>query len=256
MRYAVAATGAVPVRRKADHRSEMVNQLLFGEVVKVVNQKGDQWIKLQSLYDGYEGWCQAAMLRYWDKTGGSETANAVVTDLFGKVRLDDGAVITVPAGASLYIQSGKKGRLADAGYRYHGNSAMMSGQQPSLSLLQKLVLPWQNAPYLWGGRTPMGVDCSGLVQVIFKQMGIVLPRDAWQQAEKGKAIRQFNKAKAGDLAFFERGGKIIHVGILLPEEQIIHASGKVRIDRLTKKGIVNAETGQLMVHLKKIQRLY
>ena len=120
----------------------------------------------------------------------------------------------------------------------------------------KFTDQWLNAPYLWGGRTPLGVDCSGFAQIIFKTLGIDLSRDAWQQAQQGKPVKKLKNAVIGDLAFFDDKEEIVHVGILLNNEQIIHASGKVRIDPTDKKGITNSDTGKRTHRLRAIRRYW
>ena len=113
-----------------------------------------------------------------------------------------------------------------------------------------------NAPYLWGGRSPLGIDCSGFTQVVYKLAGQKLQRDAYQQADQGITLGFIEEAEAGDLAFFDNDeGKIIHVGILLGQGKIIHASGKVRIDRIDHQGIFNEETGKYSHKLRIIKRI-
>lgn len=255
MKYAVVQVPAVPVRKKPDHRSEMVNQLLFGEAVKVIKEKKELWSKVKSLHDGYEGWVQRAMLLETDELSVSTRSIYVVAEMFGKVKLA-AKKLHVPAGSTLPFLENKKGRLGAMQYRFSGNYIKRDECPPSAGRVEELSKPWLGVPYLWGGRTPMGIDCSGLVQVVFKQMGIDLPRDTWQQAEEGKLVKKFKQAKPGDLAFFTRNGRIIHVGIVLPGQKIIHSSGKVRIDELTKRGIVHAESGKLLVKLERIKRLF
>jgi hypothetical protein len=255
MKYAVVYVPAAAVRKKPDHRSEMVNQLLFGEAVKVIKEKKVLWSKVQSLHDGYEGWVQRVMLLETDVRTANTRCDFVVADMFGKIKLA-AKKLHVPAGSTLPFLENKKGRLGAMQYSFSGNYIKRDESPPSAERVEELSNPWLGVPYLWGGRTPMGVDCSGLVQVVFKQMGIDLPRDTWQQAEEGKLVKKFKQAKPGDLAFFTRNGRIIHVGIVLSGQKIIHSSGKVRIDELTKRGIVHAESGKLLVKLERIKRLF
>ena len=113
-----------------------------------------------------------------------------------------------------------------------------------------------NSPYLWGGRSPFGIDCSGFTQMVFKLNGIKLPRDAYEQAEIGKTLNFIEETQKGDLAFFDNEeGKIIHTGIIIDKNKIIHSSGKVRIDNLDHYGIFNAETGKYSHNLRLIKKV-
>ncbi len=255
MEYAVVNVPAAPVRRKPVHRKEMVNQLLFGETVKVLNTKGDLWLKIRSLHDGYEGWMTNTLLEEMDEAAANAMSAFATTDILGLVKVGD-KKMNIPFGSSLPFFEGGRGKLGKDEFEFAGNYCKRDEQQPGAELLKQLILPWLHSPYLWGGRTPLGVDCSGFVQVIFKMVGIDLPRDTWQQAQEGKAVGKFKDVLPGDLAFFDNKEDIVHVGILLGDEQIIHASGKVRMDTINKKGIVNAETGKRTLRLKAIRRLW
>jgi cell wall-associated NlpC family hydrolase len=236
MEYAVVAVPAAPVRRKPNHRKEMVNQLLFGEGVKILKSSGNLWVKVQSLYDGYEGWMTTTLLKETDKSSAYQQSVFITTDLLSKITFGD-SVMQVPTGSTLPFFAEGKGRLGNEEYFYSGHFFKRDEQLPSPELVRQLSMAWLNAPYLWGGRTPLGVDCSGFVQVVYKMMGIDLPRDAWQQAQEGKPVKKLSQAQPGDLAFFDNKEDIVHVGILLDDNRLIHASGKVRIDSITKKGI-------------------
>jgi len=255
MEYAIVIVPAAPVRRKARHQNEMVSQLLFGEIVEVQKIKRGFWIKVRSLHDDYEGWITRNLLETIDEQQAKAVNEFVTTDLISTLSLNE-MTMHVPVGASLPGFENGKGKAGSHSYSFGGNYLKRYGQQPNAGMVNKLTMPWLNAPYMWGGRTPLGVDCSGFVQVSYKMMGIDLPRDAWQQAQRGKPVKKLSEAQTGDLVFFDDKDEIVHVGIMLNNEQIIHASGKVRIDSIDKKGIINLDTGKRTHRLEAIRRLW
>jgi cell wall-associated NlpC family hydrolase len=254
MEYAIVSVPAAPVRRKPNHRKEMVNQLLFGETVKVLKTKGDLWMKIRSLHDGYEGWMANTMLEEADEIIANMKPAYTTAAMLSEISIGNGS-LTVPVGSSLPFYKDGKGKLGNEEYSYTGLANNRYGNLAAADTIKQLAMAWLNAPYLWGGRTPLGVDCSGFVQVVYKQLGFDLPRDAWQQAKKGKKVIFFSEVQCGDLAFFGKEKAVTHVGILLGDGTVIHASGKVRVDAIDKKGIINVETGKRMMSLKKVRRV-
>lgn len=254
MKYAICSVAAAPMRKEDSHRSEMINQLLFGEMMEVLETKGE-WYRIKTQYDLYEGWLTHHMITEVDKQIATAPQQFVATDLINPVTLPD-QLINAPMGSFLVGLDEETQLLWDMQSRYHG--AYRNITQPlNLDLLWRTALAWINAPYLWGGKTFMGVDCSGFVQTVFKVLGIQLWRDAYQQAEQGEAIADLETSKTGDVVFFQNeNGRITHVGILLHKEQIIHASGKVRVDKIDQKGIINNENGKRTHYLHSIKRFF
>ena len=255
MEYAFVNVPAAAVRRKPKHQKEMVNQLLFGEAVQVLKTRADGWVKVNSLHDDYTGWMTASLLK---EAGREETARETVFVTAGLISLlvSGSRQMHVPIGSTLPGFNEGKTRTGNEEFQVEGPVYNCREHQPDHMLLDKLIRPWLNAPYLWGGRTPLGVDCSGFVQVVFKQLGIFLPRDAWQQAQEGDVVKKLADASPGDLVFFDDREEIVHVGILLNPETVVHASGRVRIDPIDKKGIINGETGKRTHRLKAIRRYW
>lgn len=239
----VSVVAVAPLRKAASHASEMCSQLLFGETAFLLD-KQDGFCLLRCVYDGYEGWCAANQLQ--SITTATETM--FTTSIFTEV-LYKGKPIQLPLGSIVSTLESAITLPAKAGIR----------TEPLLfnaTTITEQVMLFLNAPYLWGGKSVFGIDCSGFAQQVMKQFGFVLPRDAHQQVEKGESIGFLQEAVCGDLAFFDdAAGNIIHVGILLDASTIIHAAGVVRMDPIDHMGIIHYETGERTHTLRIIKRL-
>jgi cell wall-associated NlpC family hydrolase len=246
------AVAAAPIRLKARHQREMVSQLLFGETVRIIKEKG-LWVKIKSLHDNYAGWITRNLLLEITMEQALTAVTYVTADMINSIRIGD-EVVKVPIGSSLPFFDNGRGKLGNTAYEFTGASKNRYEKNPTGAHLEALAKQWLNAPYCWGGRTVFGVDCSGYVQLNYKMIGIDLPRDAWQQAQDGETVKKLKDALTGDLAFFDDKEEIVHVGILLDKDHIIHASGKVRIDAIDKNGITNSITGKRTHQLKAIRR--
>lgn len=253
MRFGLTNVPVAPVRRRASHKSELVNQLLYGEAVaiqKIVNK----WCWVKSMKDGYSGWVTQSQLQLTQaKPAGYDAfvTGAPLTVL----QPWDGSLLQLPMGSFLPGYNKRKRAFENGMQLITGEILERNRQRFSEKKAAVIAKRLLHAPYLWGGKTVMGVDCSGFVQIVFRLMSIDLPRDAWQQAEKGKRVPSLTAAKPGDLAFFDDKEEIVHVGMLLNNQYIIHASGKVRVDPFTANGIVPSETGKLTHRLRLIKRI-
>lgn len=239
--YGICNLSIVPCRREPSDKSEMVTQLLFGEHFELLDSKGS-WQLIRIAYDGYECWIDKKQFHaIKDIQGISDASTALTTDLLQLAEDEKSGTIPLVLGSSLPKRKGEKFFLGKQEYTFSGEAAFpfTKKKENNIAGTAKWYL---NSPYLWGGRSPFGIDCSGFTQMVYKLNGIKLQRDAWQQAEQGKAHNFLEEANPGDLAFFDNeDGKIVHVGIILPEGKIIHASGKVRIDKLDHQGIYNED---------------
>jgi gamma-D-glutamyl-L-lysine dipeptidyl-peptidase len=243
MLYGISNLSIVPLRFEPDDTSELVSQVLYGDYFKVL-EKRKSWSKIRLAFDKYEGWIDNKQYIDISEVDYSKFKNELPklsTDLVEFVQDQDGHLLTIPLGSSL-------NGLSLFNHMFDGN--ICNEIQPKNHLLKTAYL-YLNAPYLWGGKTPFGIDCSGFTQMVYKLNGYKLLRDASQQATQGEALSFIEESEPGDLAFFDNSeGKIIHVGIIMEDNYIIHAHGKVRIDRLDHSGIYNIER---KVHTHKLR---
>ena len=256
MKHGITSLSTIPVRQTNNHRSEMVSQLLFGETYEILHTK-ENWLNIRCSLDSYEGWIDASQhsaLSEKEFHNITLQTMGIAIDLFYSAASSDRSIALV-TGSSLPYFDGINLKIGKEKFIYNGH-AVMSDQIRTVNMLEKVALRYLYAPYMWGGRCPLGIDCSGFVQVLYKCLGIALPRDAYQQAEVGKTVNFVEEAAPGDLAFFHTGdGKITHVGLLMKDKKIIHSSAMVRIDALDHFGIFNADTNKYSHQLKIIKRI-
>ncbi len=251
--YGICAISVVPLRAEASDKSEMISQLLYGESFLVL-ESTEKWTKIKCLYDEYEAWVDTKQVII-----GIEEKEALAC-LHADVVTDKTALLEVDgAQALLSIASSQSSEIIQKyiryKYRFAGRSVQMGAK--ALPSIDELAKQWLHTPYLWGGRSVFGIDCSGFTQAVFKMMGIRLQRDAYQQAEQGNLVSFVEEAQLGDLAFFDNDEeRIVHVGIILYPNSIIHASGHVRIDRLDHQGIFNVDTKRYSHKLRIIKRMF
>jgi hypothetical protein len=249
----------VPCRAEASDSSEQVTQLLFGETIKVYEKKRS-WYRVKTAHDSYECWMDENQFQFITQREFeqlNEKKPFVVSDLAEVLTKEDGTeLMTVLMGSNLPNIKNKIVDVKEATWKFEGNSLDSNETQEKGKLTENAVM-LLNAPYQWGGRSPFGIDCSGFVQLVYKLNGIYLPRDASQQASMGQALSFIEEAEEGDLAFFDNEeGNITHVGIILSNNRIIHASGNVRIDKLDHQGIYNQEKRDYSHRLRLISSIY
>ena len=254
MPHLVCIVPVCPMRSTASHRSEQVSQLLFGDVAEIIAVDRD-FVQVKYLFDDYEGWCQRSQLAEINPDQFIGASEMLSTSLTNEV-IVNGRSMHIPLGCSLGHIENNQATWEVYDVTYNGNLIAPGDHQNDTGLLKEIAFQFLNTAYLWGGRSVFGVDCSGFCQSIFRFIDIPLLRDAYQQASQGEAIGFLEETKLGDLAFFDNEeGRITHVGMLLDQETIIHASGRVRIDTIDHLGIVNVETGLHTYKLRIIKRM-
>jgi hypothetical protein len=256
MNFGICNLSVIAVRKLPEHGSEMVTQLLFGESFDIIETE-NSWVFINTHYENYKGWIHQLQFLPLDGFEFNEfkgkpmvltpNSSSSLTEVTSKkyVHLLLGCTLPLPIGDKFTIES--------VDYIFKGEYFTPSGKKTDIL---KFAACYQNAPYLWGGRTQFGIDCSGFTQMAYKLAGIFLPRDASQQSEIGETLSFISESEPGDLVFFDNEtGNITHVGIIYDHQHIIHASGCVRIDMIDHNGIYNKDLGKYTHQLRLIKKV-
>lgn len=255
-KYGYCNLSIIPIRKSPDHRSEMVSQLIFGETFIVI-ETHENWLKIETTHDNYSGWVhflQTICISNDEFTKISHFKTIVINNHNSKIfNVTDNFYIPLPIGSTIFISPENTYTIGSKRYSYETETNVMNYQQKSIIEHADSFL---GSPYLWGGRTRYGIDCSGFTQIIFRLNGINIPRDAYQQASMGETISFIDQAEKGDLLFFgNEENSITHVGIYLSNRQIIHASGLVKTEIVDQYGIYCPHIRKYTHQLRLIKRL-
>lgn len=259
MLYGLCNLSVVPLRATPSHKSEQVSQVLFGESFEILDAK-DSWILIRLAYDHYEGWLDNKQFTTISKVlfEDLQERKQEVADLSSHsfcLKLGKDEMLNILPGSTIPFLKDTKFSINEQEYLFVGESSVPNALKFDAQL-EETAQFYLNAPYLWGGRALFGIDCSGFSQIVYKHLGVKLRRDASQQAEEGRVVDFLQEAKPGDLAFFDNDeGRIIHVGIILDDLEIIHASGRVKVDRIDEQGIFCLDTQKYTHKLRIIKRI-
>lgn len=246
MLYGICPLSVVPVRKEASDASEMVTQLLYGDHFEILDTKSN-WIKIRIAFDDYEGWMDQKQSVEIDESTYQQLQqdHNYSTDLIGLITTKNQQLMPIAIGSALHAL-----RILNHTFDGANNKDFKKNQLVDTALL------YLNSPYLWGGKSPFGIDCSGFTQMVYKICGFHLKRDSSQQAKQGRALSFIEESEPGDLAFFDNNeGHIVHVGIMMKDNYIIHAHGHVRIDQIDHSGIFNLDTKRYSHNLRVIKQI-
>ncbi|MFT5250360.1 MAG: hypothetical protein ACI93P_002095 [bacterium] len=248
MNYGLCNLSIVPLRLEDSDRSEMVSQVLYGDLFELLKVT-KKWSRIRLTCDSYEGWIdnkQFVSLTKNEYDSLNQLSNKLSTNLLDIITTTTNELLPISLGSNVAV-------VNFLNHSFEGKTNDFNYSKTKIIEISNLYL---NSPYLWGGKTPFGIDCSGFTQMVYKLNGIQLFRDASQQVTQGEVLSFIEESEPGDLAFFDNEvGSITHVGIIMENNQIIHAHGKVRIDHLDHSGIFNNEKQKHTHKLRVIKRI-
>ncbi|MDR2835409.1 MAG: C40 family peptidase [Bacteroidales bacterium] len=255
MKFGICELPYIPLRANNEHRSEMISQILFGESFQIIGKRNN-WAEIQLLNDNSCGFIEEKIITVISEKDIVNKEYLICSDINNTILKNHTETITIPIGSKIPKEIIKNNNFSINDNIYEPINIKFPEISNKREFLMQKAIEMQNIPYLWGGCTGWGIDCSGFSQLLFKLININIPKRAEQQSKLGNAICFLEEAQPGDLAFFENEEKqIIHVGVIDENNTIIHASGKIRIDKLDHQGIFNETTKQYSHTLSVIKNL-
>lgn len=258
---AICKASVIPLRSRSTHAGEMISQVLFGELLEILDRKGRAWYKVRCISDNNFGWVSAGQVQILteEEFNVFKIDFAFILELTEPVRTKDNHY-PVPIGSRLPGFDGMRFIVNGVEYNYSGQAVNSDVMKSSpFELLPKIARKFLNSPEMQGGRSPFGIDSAGLVQMLFSFIEISLPRYPDLQVGEGSAVDFIEEAQVGDIAFFEnKQGKITHCGLIIEERKIIHSFGVVKIDSIDHFGIfdetISAYTHRLRIIKRKLPK--
>lgn len=246
-----------PLKREPTHHSEMTSQLLFGEGFSMINKSKD-WYLISCNHDQMEAWINETQVNLLNEKEAEKYRNAeksIAFDVFNSA-ISKEEHLPIVIGSDLPQFDGLSFKINKEKIVYNGQVILPKPQEPPYHLIEKICLKYLKTPYLWGGRSPFGIDASGFTQMVYKFLGIGLGRQIEQQSQSGTQVDFLSMAREGDLLICETENELKHIGIYLDENRIIHCYGKVKIDLIDAHGIFDQETKSYSHKLVQIRRYF
>lgn len=259
MEFGICPVSNLPVRSGPDQKAETVNELLFGEMVEI-QEIHDHWCHVKTEWDDYSGWISRSELMeitpaFFREARRMYQVISGPANAFEDARPDFPYRLLPGSTLPFYRPDNHSFSIGQKTLKLDGPSAVIESRGNADDFIRH-ALGFINAPYRWGGRSLFGIDCSGLIQVTLKIAGIRFPRDSREQVHAGEPLHFLEEAQSGDLVFFGNENEdITHAGIYRAPGQVIHAFGKVRIDKLDHHGIYNPSISKYTHSLRTILRI-